>query len=580
MSIRVSTIDLDENTIKKIEKRLTYSPINRYASKWATPEKIYLYEHFGNYIAIPYNYSKDIIDSNDPILNTWINHKRHNLEFNGSLRGYQIPIVNKSLEQLDKKGTTTLNIYTGAGKTVIASYLSCHYKYKTLVVCTSTTLLKQWKLTFERFCCANVNIVGEKNIVDENNADIMVCLDTRISKISKKCLLSCGVLIIDEAHTFCSRTRVKCMLLPQPRYIIAASATMKKKNGMIKIIHDVCGDHRVYEISKKPFLVVKFYTGIHIPSEPIQFNKNGDTDFNKILQYQCTNKQRNSMIIDIILNNCQDHKILILTRRDSIHVRVLYDIISKLGIQVDYMSGNKKTCKDSNVFIGTINKIGTGFDQSSSCYDFKGIHINLLLIVNSIADDSLLEQVAGRVFRSTFPHIIHFVDNNDLVKKHWENGKPWYESRNGIIISYPTLDLISTNKNIHEHIIKKTQYITATLKKYPPLYISNTTKINSIFTTRIISSQNKQLKPIFNLTKNYTAHHIPQHTDKSITNKYILTIKGHYKDTNIQSHLCLPFCNSMLHGLEETKSSYVPAHLRYKLSKEQEKKLKDSIFQT
>jgi hypothetical protein len=495
---------------------------------------------------------------------------------------FKFQIVNKSLEQLDKNGTTTLNIYTGAGKTVIGSYLSCYYKYKTLVVCTSTTLLKQWKTTFEEFCDANVNIVGEKNIIDENNADIIVCLDTRISKISKKCLLSCGVLIIDEAHTFCSRTRVKCMLLTQPRYIIAASATMKKKNGMIKIIHDVCGDHCVYEISKKPFLVVKFYTGIDIPLES---NKNGDTDFGKILEYQCTNKLRNSMIIDIVLNNCQDHKILILTRRDSIHVRVLYDIISKLGIQVDYMSGNKKTCKDSNVFVGTIHKIGTGFDQSSSCYDFKGIHINLLLIVNNIADDALLEQVAGRVFRCTFPHIIHFVDNNDLIKKHWENGKPWYESRNGTVISYPTLDLISSNnKNIHENIIKQTDHITATLKKYPPLYISNnsnnTTKINSIFTTRIISSQNKQIKPIFNIKKQYTPYHIPQHTDKSITKKYILTIKLNYKDTIIQSQLCLPFCDTMKNGLDETIPFYLPAHLTYKLSKEQNKKLKDSIFQT
>jgi len=61
------------------------------------------------------------------------------------------------------------------------------------------------------------------------------------------------------------------------------------------------------------------------------------------------------------------------------------------------------------------------------------MRINLLILVGSTKSIKLLEQVAGRAFRSEFPQIIHFVDECKISKNHWRAASPWYKSRNGTI---------------------------------------------------------------------------------------------------------------------------------------------------
>ncbi|GAG77337.1 unnamed protein product, partial [marine sediment metagenome] len=185
----------------------------------------------------------------------------------------------------------------------------------------------------------------------------------------------------------------------------------------------------IVKISEKPFNVYKYHTGVEVP---IVLNRQGNSDWSKLTSMLCQDQQRNDQIVRLVSRNSTS-KILILTWRHENHVIPLVQMLKDNGENVDYMAGTKKKYSDSRILIGTISKIGTGFDEKAACDDFNGIRINLLILVGSIKNVELLEQVAGRCFRADFPSIIHFVDDMKIIQNHWKEAKKWYESRNGTI---------------------------------------------------------------------------------------------------------------------------------------------------
>ena len=58
----------------------------------------------------------------------------------------------------------------------------------------------------------------------------------RIDKIPQELLDAVGFLIIDEAHTFCTETRIKSLLRVKPRYIISCTATPDREDGLYSMI--------------------------------------------------------------------------------------------------------------------------------------------------------------------------------------------------------------------------------------------------------------------------------------------------------------------------------------------------------
>jgi len=160
----------------------------------------------------------------------------------------------------------------------------------------------------------------------------------------------------------------------------------------------------------------------------------------------CEDPDRNNLILNMVKQYHQHHKILILSDRVE-HVIFLYESIKNMKISCDYMAGKKKTYNDSNVLVGGIKKIGTGFDESNACADFNGVRLDLLLLVTSIKKKSRLEQVAGRCFRSDFPQIIYFIDDNPISSKHFNKGIPWFISRNGTVYMHDSPKAILNKQN-------------------------------------------------------------------------------------------------------------------------------------
>lgn len=379
-----------------------------------------------NYIVqLPYSFARILL--NLPIPDT---HPTVKYSFTKQLYHSQVQIIEDAIDGLTKYGSCILNLYTGFGKTVVSAYLGAWSQKITLVLYTNTILEPQWESTFRDFTDARIWIVKPNNPPPPEGPHVILCMNTRFNLLSKEYVKNIGTVIYDEADTFCTPGRVNCLLGVTPKYVIAATATLQREDGMHAMIESVCGTNNVIrKISRKPFLVYKYMTGIHIEQK---INKQGTVDWAQITKDQAHSRERNFLIYNLIRCN-MNSKILILTWRKDDHVIPLANWLSQMGLNVDYMAGTKKNYSDSHVLVGTISKIGRGFDEKAACDNYNGIRINLLILVGSTQSVKLLEQVAGRVFRSEFPQIVHFVDECNVSKNHWAVASPWYKSRNGTI---------------------------------------------------------------------------------------------------------------------------------------------------
>lgn len=353
------------------------------------------------------------------------------LTFTGNLRDYQVDVEEKAWEQMKEYGSTTLGLYPGFGKTILGAKLASRTKLLTIILVTNTVLLGQWKKTFEDNTNAKdkIWIVGERN--PPTKCSVIICMDGRVDHIPSELRDRCGVLIIDEAHQFCTPTRISPLLAFHPKYVIIESGSLEREDELEKIIYAIAGTHCILRESEKPFTVYKIITNI---TPERTKNRAGGVDFLKLQKAILYDEHRIKIIIGSVMLNLK-YKILILTSLVD-HTLSLHDKLDKLGVSCDFLCGGKKGYSDSNVLIGTMSKIGTGFDPANACPNYKGSPFDLLYLVSSIKKESMLVQNVGRCFRSDFPIIMHFVDNDTIYANHWYKCKKWYERRNGTILEY------------------------------------------------------------------------------------------------------------------------------------------------
>jgi len=370
--------------------------------------------HYG----LIYFKEKFIINANRPDLS---------INFTGKLFNHQIDVITEGITFIRNEGGVIYALRTGFGKTVVSAYTSCLLGGMVMVLCESTIVLDQWKNTYKQFTDAKVWVVGED---PPPVAHVVICMTTRIDKLPIDYRKVFNTVIVDEAHCFGTQPRINCLLQFEPKYVILATATPKRDDGLFAAVSTFSGDNKVIRIWEDDFKVIKYNTGIQVP---IEINKNGKPDWSKLTRKLCEEPDRNDLILQIVRDNvAKGFKVLILTWLSD-HVKFLHQQISLEGISCEFLTGSKTKYIDSRVLVGTIAKIGKAFDEKMACTtEVKG-RLDLLLLVGSIKSRNALEQGVGRVFRAASPNVIHFVDDNKISKRHWTSPRPWYKSRKGEI---------------------------------------------------------------------------------------------------------------------------------------------------
>jgi hypothetical protein len=425
MSIKIEKSKFTQEQKDIISKFLIYTiqQDSFYASNdSSTVIKLFLTEDIDVYL--PFSFAKKLCNVQIPCFPT------RSMTFTGSLFDHQVNVLEEAKNILSKKNTVILGLYPGFGKTIMGAALSCHLNKRTCVAIVQTVLPKQWIEAFSKFTDSKVIVWDGKQKI-QNDVDVVIVTAGYIEKLPKEIIKSFGTLIIDEAHSFCTKTRITPLLLFEPEYIIAETATFKRPDGAENMMKAIVGVDEIYIPLKKQFKVIRVNTKI-VPD--IKLNYQGKVDWNHLLKSLITNPFRNDLIVSWILNNISN-KSLLLTDRKELISEVTKRLDEK-NIKYDFLCGNKKTYNDSPILLGTYGKIGVGFDEKNACPDFSGIRINVVYMCFSTKQHWLLEQSAGRGFRSDFPTIIDFVDDHRICLSHYKKREKWYVSRGGKIEEY------------------------------------------------------------------------------------------------------------------------------------------------
>lgn len=431
MSVHIEINKLSKEQKEKIVEYLTIKPVENYFAKnnrfYREEEDktilFFIIDKEKGIIMIPKNVASMILKEN-----ITLKYNKTDLRFTGKLRDYQIPVLDNATKMLNEKKGVTLGLYPGFGKTVLGAAMACDKKLLTVVLVHREILLTQWEETFKKNTNALIWVVGNKI---PNECNVIICMDTRYHHIPEELVNETGFLIIDEAHCFCTSSRINCLLYFKPEYVLIETATLERDDGMHVMMENIAGTARINIEPSKIFDVYKVYTGI----TPIRKkNKSGNTDWTSLNKSLLLNDERNDMLTKAIINvHKQKEKILVLTSLVE-HANTLKLLIEKNNIQCDTLCGTKKTYNDSGILIGTIPKIGTGFDPATFCKSFDGVHYSVLFLVSSIKKLSVLVQCVGRVLRSDRPTIFHLVDNDSIIESHWKKCFTWYKTRNANII--------------------------------------------------------------------------------------------------------------------------------------------------
>jgi hypothetical protein len=386
-----------------------------------SPTIIPLFLVDGNDVLLPYIFGRKLTKKEN------INKEQRSFEFKGSLFQHQIDIFKEAIEKITISKSIILSLYPGFGKTIMGAAISSHLKKRTIITIVQTVLPKQWIEAFGKFTTSNVIVFdGKTKIKDEH--DVVIVTVGYIEKIPPNIRKTFGTLIIDEAHSFCTKTRITSLLNFEPEFIIAETATFDRPDGGEVMMKTIVGLEMIHIPLKKQFKVIKVNTNIKPESK---LNARGKVDWNHLIKSLVSNSNRNDLITSWILNNINQKSLLLTDRKE-----LITEITKRLdhhNIKYDFLCGNKKTYSDSPILLGTYSKIGVGFDEKNACPDFSGIRISLVYMCFSTKQHWLLEQSAGRGFRSDFPTIVDFVDDHKICQSHYKKREKWYTSRGGEI---------------------------------------------------------------------------------------------------------------------------------------------------
>ena len=423
---------------KIIDQKLTVrsETIMKGMRQFGIPFKTYRVSDDHKWIAIPFfaAQSLKVIPKKAEIIDfSYYQKKRPHMKFTGSLiendEKDQITAMKEAEALLQQYNTVTLGLRTGFGKTVCSGYLACKLQYRTLVLMCSCTLIDGWKNDTSDNTNARIMVFdGKKQPSDD--IDIVICMIGQLYKLDEDIMTTFGTLVLDEAVDFCTDLRLQEVIKITPKYFICCTATPTRGDKLHCILHLLVGEHQIIRLNQKPFTVIKLLTGV----KPETRDTEHGTDWN-FLQYDLfLNENRTRIILECILGNYEEHKIMILTTSVT-HADLLYTVCKGWNLDVSKFYGDQKSYQNAKILIGTTKKCGVGFDEKSKCATYDGIRIDLLLWVGSTKQPEALTQYIGRVTRADTPNVIHFVDDDKRIKNHWRVAAKLYEKIKGVVQS-------------------------------------------------------------------------------------------------------------------------------------------------
>ena len=361
-----------------------------------------------------------------------------NVRFDKPLRDYQETIVSAYIDYVGckdgaKNGGGILDVYTGAGKTVMALKIVSLLQKKTLIIVHKEFLMNQWIERIEEYLpSARVGKI-QGPVFDVDGKDIVIgMVQTLYDREYPIEAFSCfGLTIIDEVHRIGSEQFSKTLFKTITPYMLGISATVERKDKLTKILYMFIGD--IIYSAKRDASDVVDVRGIHYKSNDPEFNE-VETDFRGMPKYSsmivklCDYGPRSDFIIRILrdlITEGPESQIMVLCHNRSLLV-YLYDGVvhhnfATIGYYVGGMKQNKlQETEGKQIVLAT-------YAMAAEALDIKTL--STLVMVTPKTD---ITQSVGRILRMKHanPIIVDIIDSHDVFKNQWTQRKRFYKKSN------------------------------------------------------------------------------------------------------------------------------------------------------
>ena len=439
--------------MKEIKKDLTVCPIS-HINYGPSPTPFRLFKESKQRIYVPKSYG--IKKFGSPKYNKLkkITGENIQIDFKGSMREKQLPVINTFITECNKSGGGIVVLPCGFGKTVIGLNIISQLKKKTLVVCHKEFLLNQWKERIEMFLPeAKLGCIQQKK-VDIEGKDIVLGMLQSIAmkEYPENTFDSFGFVIFDECHHLGAEVFSRALPKLTSTYMLGLSATPDRKDGLSKVFEYYLGETVYCVKEREPDTVslklIKYFSDNDEYCDP-EINFRGQINSPAMITKVCSYKHRTEVMINEIKNLVLDgRRILVLSERRD-HLEYFYNSLTKRKIcSCGYYVGGMKQndlneSSKKQVVLGTFHLASEGMDVPE---------LNTVILASPKTD---IQQSIGRIFRQKAeerthqPLIIDIIDENikSFKNKFYQRNKIY--KKNKYLVT--KLEIFEKEKNIKDH---------------------------------------------------------------------------------------------------------------------------------
>jgi superfamily II DNA or RNA helicase len=337
--------------------------------------------------------------------------------------------------EIDGNKRFVLGDMTVTHNTTLAIHLICALKKKTLIVCHKDFLLQQWKERIEQFTTgARIGLLKAKTIDVEDKDIVLASLQSLSMKDYDEGLFkSFGFFIADEAHHCPAEVFSKALKKVNFKYALGLSATLKRKDGLTKVLKWYIGDV-VYKAEKRNDELQVEFLEYYNPNPCYSLEVKGyqnKLNVSKMINNICDFVPRVDFIVQMlcqVLKREPERKVIILSDRRN-HLELLQISIAKEGYEAAFYVGGMKQAdlkesEEKQIILATYHIAAEGFDCPG---------LDTLILASPKSD---VVQCVGRIqrtpqhLRKHVPLVLDIVDNFSLFTRQAKKRYDYYQSCN------------------------------------------------------------------------------------------------------------------------------------------------------
>ena len=469
----ISKSDLSLEERERIKKDLTVRPYVAGSPANSAQVSFPVYRESANKLYVPHYYGVEKYGSPKEIKIS--DGQDIALEFNGQLRDYQAPVVEKFIQYVQANNVPRgglLELPCAWGKTSASLNILSRLKKKTIVIVHKEFLMNQWIERIGQFLPgARIGKI-QGQIIDIDDKDIVLAMLQSLSmkEYPSEIFASFGLTIIDEVHHISSEVFSNTLFKLVTKYMLGLSATMNRKDGTTNVFKMFLGDVICKEKrDDAPEVIVR---AIDYFVNDDEFNKvvldyRGNVQYSTMISKLCEYNRRSEFILrvleDLFLENPNQQIMIIAHNRNLL--KYFYDAIKFREIAGGscgyYVGGMKeaalKETETKKIVIATFSMAAEGLD----------IKTLTTLIMSTPKTD--IEQTVGRILREKHsqPIVIDIIDHHEPFQKQWKKRKSFYMKENYKILHIKNTDYLNSTIDLRpwntifnpkdEKICKKTK---------------------------------------------------------------------------------------------------------------------------